>query len=63
MGFGLPGEISAQVDIMLLNDTWFRDLNTDLALGDCLLVAMKFSKNADPDKYQYSGYGIGFHAH
>ena len=33
----------------------------DLALGDCLLVAMKFSKNADPDKYKYSGYGIGFH--
>ena len=34
----------------------------DLALRDCLLVAMKFSKNADPDKYKYSGYGIGFHA-
>ena len=43
-------------------DTWSRDLNMDLALGDGLLVTMKFSKNADPDKYKYSGYGIGFHA-
>ena len=24
---------------------------------------MKSTKNADPDKYRYSGYGIGFDAH
>ena len=39
-------------------DTWSRDLNMDFALGDCLFVAMTFSKNTDPDKYKYSGYGI-----
>ena len=29
-------------------------------MKDCLFEAVKFSKNADPDKYSYSGYGIGF---
>ena len=24
---------------------------------------MKLTKNADPDKYRYGGYGIGFDAH
>ena len=24
---------------------------------------VKLTKNADPDKYEYSGYGIGFDAH
>ena len=24
---------------------------------------MKLTKNSDPDKYKYSGYGIGFDAH
>ena len=37
-----------------------RDLNTDLALGNCLFGSVKLTKNADPDKYKYNGYGIGF---
>lgn len=37
------------------------DLNTDLTLGDCLFGTVKF-KNADPDKYENSDYGIGFEA-
>ena len=29
-------------------------------LVNCLFVAVSFTKNADIDKYEYSGYGIGF---
>ena len=29
-------------------------------LENCLFGAVKFTKNADIDQYQYSGYGIGF---
>ena len=39
---------------------WSRDLNTDFTLKDCLFGALKLTKNADPDKYKYGGYGIGF---
>ena len=40
-------------------DRWSRDLNTDFTLKDCLFGAVKITKNADPDKYGYSGYDIG----
>ena len=43
-------------------DTWTRDLNTDFTLGNCLLGAVKLTKNTDPGKYGYSAYGIGFNA-
>ena len=32
--------------------------NTDFTLKDCLFGTVKITKNADPDKYSYSGYGI-----
>ena len=38
---------------------WSRDLNTDFTLKNCLFGSVKLAKNADPDKYQYSGHGIG----
>ena len=41
-------------------DAWPRDLNTDFTLGGCLFGGVKLTENADPDKYSYSGYGIGF---
>ena len=41
-------------------DTSSKDLNTDFTLGNCLFGAVKLTKNADPDKYKYSSYGIGF---
>ena len=41
-------------------DTWPKNLNTDFTLGNCLFGAVKITKNADPDKYKYSGYGVGF---
>ena len=34
-----------------------RDLITDFTLNSCLFGSVK---NADLDKYKYSGYGIGF---
>ena len=34
----------------------------DFALDNCLFGAVKLAKNADIDKYKYSGYGIGFDA-
>ena len=34
--------------------------NTDFTLKDCLFGGVKLSKNTDPDKYVYTGYGIGF---
>ena len=41
-------------------DAWSRDLNSDFDLKDCLYEGVKLAKNADPDKYKYSGYDIGF---
>ena len=40
-------------------DTWSRDKSTDFASSDCLSGAVTLSKNADPNKYGYSGYIIG----
>ena len=34
--------------------------NYDPALKNCLFGAVTLTKNADIDKYEYSGYGIGF---
>ena len=34
--------------------------SNDHTLGNCLFGAFSFTKNADIDKYKYSGYGIGF---
>ena len=33
---------------------------TDFTLGNSSLGAVKLTKNADPDKYKYSGYGTEF---
>ena len=41
-------------------DIWSRNLSIDLTLVNCLFGVLKLTKNADPDKYGYSGYGIGF---
>ena len=34
-----------------------------LTLENCLFGAVSLTKNADIDKYRYSGYGIGFNRH
>ena len=46
--------------ISYILDQWSRDLNTDLTLNNCLFGSVKLTKNADPDKHKYNGYGIGF---
>ena len=35
-------------------------MNTDFTLGNFLFGSVKLTKNADPGKYIYTGYGIGF---
>ena len=39
---------------------WLRNLDTDFTLKSCLFGSLNLTKNADPDKYKYSGYGISF---
>ena len=39
---------------------WLRKLNTDFTWNNSLFVSLKLTKNADLDKYKYSGNGIGF---
>ena len=41
-------------------DRWSQDLNAKFTLKDYLFGAVKLTKNADPNKYSYSEYGIGF---
>ena len=35
-------------------------MNAKFTLQDCFFGNVKITKNADPNKYSYSGYGIGF---
>ena len=35
-----------------------RNLNTDFTLSNCLFGSVKLTKNADLDKYKYTGDGI-----
>ena len=39
-----------------------RNLNIDFTLGNCLFGFVKLTKNADLDKYMYTGYDIGFYS-
>ena len=39
---------------------WLRNLNTDFTLNNGFFRSVKLNKNADLDKYKYSGYAIGF---
>ena len=40
-----------------------KNINDYPTLESCLFGAVKLTKNADIDKYGYSGYGIGFETH
>ena len=39
---------------------WSRNLDKVFPLDNSLFGSVKLTKNAHPDKYKYSGYGIGF---
>ena len=41
---------------------WSFTVSQDFMLGNSLCRAAKLTTNADPYKYKYSGYGIGFDA-
>lgn len=41
-------------------DKWWRYLNTNFTLGNCLFGIAKLTRNADPHKYWYNDYDIGF---
>ena len=41
---------------------WAFDLGSGFRIINCLFGVFKGNKNADPDRYGYSGYDIGFHA-
>ena len=36
--------------------------NSNFSLKDCLIGGIKLAKNADPDKFIYTGYSIGFNS-
>ena len=37
--------------------------SSDPTLENCLFGAVSLTKNANIDRYQYSGYGVGFERH
>ena len=39
---------------------WSQELNAEFTLKHCLFRAVKLTNNANPNKYSYSEYGIGF---
>ena len=41
-------------------DIWSGNLNTDFLISNYVCGAVKLTKNSDPDKYGYGGYGTGF---
>ena len=41
-------------------DKWSRDINDKFNLKDCLFGAVKLTKDANLNKYSYSGYWIEF---
>ena len=41
-------------------DKWWWYLNTNFTVGNCLFGIAKLTRNADPHKYCYNGYDIGF---
>ena len=56
--FSLKKVINIYISYIL--SQWPRDLNADYTLDNHLLGSVKLTKNANPDKYAYTGYGIRF---
>ena len=48
------------VNIYIVYETTPDTKISNIALENCVFGAIKLTKNADVDKYKYSGYGIGF---
>ena len=54
--------IMANIYIVCDIKLWSNIQSVDFALGNSLFGAVKLTKNADPDKYKYSGFCIRFDA-
>ena len=50
------------VNIFIVYETTPDTKTSNITLENCLFGAIKLTKNADVDKYKYSGYGIGFNS-
>ena len=50
----------AIVNIYIVYETTPDSKASNITLENCLFEAIIINKNADADKYKYSGYGIGF---
>ena len=48
---------------MVYEITNFHDIDSYPTLANALFGAVELTKNADIDKYKYSGYGFGFDGH
>ena len=46
--------------ISYILNPWLRNLKTDLTLNNYLFGSAELTENADPGKYKYSSYDIGF---
>ena len=53
--YGIGLDAMSQLSLSNELDTWSRDVNMDFKKGDCLFGAVKLTKNADHNKYGYSG--------
>ena len=49
--------------ISYIVNPWLRNLNTDFTLNNCFFGSADLTKNANPGKDKYSGYGRGFDFH
>ena len=49
--------------ISYILNPWLRNLKTYFTLKNYSFASVKLVKNADPDKYSFSSYGIGFDSH
>ena len=59
MLYNIPNKV-INLYISYLLTPWFRNLDTNFTLSNCLFGSVKLTKNADPDKYKYSRYSIRF---
>ena len=59
MLYNIPNKV-INLYISYLLTPWFRNLDTNFTLSNCLFGSVKLTKNADPDKYKYSHYSIRF---
>ena len=56
--FYFYSSINSNLLIVYELETWSGNLDFNFTLNDCLFEGAKLAKNADPDKYVYSGYGV-----